>query len=98
MNLILRLEAHFQTIKDTFPISLEIFLVQFCFLEAESHDIALAGMEFIDQTCPRTSLQVLQPRLMTAGIKGTSTTMPSFVLVSVKLFLHVISWVEGVAF
>lgn len=55
MNLILRLQAHFQTIKDTFPISLEIFLVQFCFLEAESHVLALAGMEFIDQTCPTST-------------------------------------------
>lgn len=55
MNLILRPQAHFQTIKDTFPIALEIFLGQFCFLEAGSHDLALAGMEFTDQTRPRTS-------------------------------------------
>lgn len=97
MNLILRLQAHFQTIKDTFPISLEIFLVQFCFLEAESHNIA--WLAWSSQTRPAlVLLRVLQPRLMTAEIKGTSTTTPSFVLVSLKLFLHVISWVEGVVF
>lgn len=35
---------------------------------------------------------------MTVGIKGTSTTMPSFFLVPFEANLHVISWAEGVGF